>query len=202
MTKIKNVFEEHINKEEIKEIVLNERKSFVFKPVYAMCLLLIGLLILPTNINKGNKVLINTVNGIGTQDMDIKVMLQPSYNSVIMHENYPFLKELEKEYDWNLYYVYVKDKKNDYTQLHDEVFEFKNKDKKIEIRISSIKDPLKDTIIETNKNKTSIIEGVSMKIYQYDELYFVSFKHNDQYYYVETAYLDSDEFVDVLTLLV
>ena len=130
-----------------------------------------------------------------TSDLDVKIV---SSICDCIYDDY-FGYELPDDLRLNQDYgVLVKDASLEYNIVHDYVFEFiGNNDRWVHITYSMIEEPLKDYFI-TSDNRVSIIDGVEVLLYQYEEQYIVNFKYNDMYYEIEANHVTLEE---LLTLI-
>ena len=130
-----------------------------------------------------------------TSDLDVKIV---SSICDCIYDDY-FGYELPDDLRLNQDYgVLVKDASLEYNIVHDYVFEFiGNNDRWVHITYSMIEEPLKDYFI-TSDNRVSIIDGVEVLLYQYEEQYIVDFKYNDMYYEIEANHVTLEE---LLTLI-
>lgn len=130
-----------------------------------------------------------------TSDLDVKIV---SSICDCIYDDY-FEYELPDDLRLNQDYgVLVKDASLEYNIVHDYVFEFiGNNDRWVHITYSMIEEPLKDYFITSDSN-VSIIDGVEVLLYQYEEQYIVDFKYNDMYYEIEANHVTLEE---LLTLI-
>ena len=130
-----------------------------------------------------------------TSDLDVKIV---SSICDCIYDDY-FGYELPDDLRLNQDYgVLVKDASLEYNIVHDYVFEFiGNNDRWVHITYSMIEEPLKDYFITSDSN-VSIIDGVEVLLYQYEEQYIVDFKYNDMYYEIEANHVTLEE---LLTLI-
>lgn len=130
-----------------------------------------------------------------TSDLDVKIV--SSICDCIYDDYFGY----ELPYDLRLnqdYGVLVKDASLEYNIVHDYVFEFiGSNDRWVHITYSMIEEPLKDYFITSDSN-VSIIDGVEVLLYQYEEQYIVDFKYNDMYYEIEANHVTLEE---LLTLI-
>ena len=130
-----------------------------------------------------------------TSDLDVKIV---SSICDCIYDDY-FGYELPDDLRLNQDYgVLVKDASLEYNIVHDYVFEFIGDNGRwVHITYSMIEEPLKDYFI-TSDNRVSIINGVEVLLYQYEEQYIVNFKYNDMYYEIEANHVTLEE---LLTLI-
>ena len=130
-----------------------------------------------------------------TSDLDVKIV---SSICDCIYDDY-FEYELPDDLRLNQDYgVLVKDASLEYNIVHDYVFEFiGNNDRWVHITYSMIEEPLKDYFITSDSN-VSVIDGVEVLLYQYEEQYIVDFKYNDMYYEIEANHVTLEE---LLTLI-
>lgn len=130
-----------------------------------------------------------------TSDLDVKIV---SSICDCIYDDY-FGYELPDDLRLNQDYgVLVKDASLEYNIVHDYVFEFiGNNDRWVHITYSMIEEPLKDYFITSDSN-VSVIDGVEVLLYQYEEQYIVDFKYNDMYYEIEANHVTLEE---LLTLI-
>ncbi|MGN1344324.1 MAG: hypothetical protein ACI4U3_07070 [Traorella sp.] len=217
MTTIKQVFDEHMNHEEIKEYVLSsKRKYFFLKSAFALCICILCVFtFLNLNdllvIGDKNDIHINkiTTSQVTNYDLDIIIhsITDPnfSYNSSYIYDTFPFIQKLEnyQGYESDIYLVYSKENNsiNEYNILHDWIFTLKKDSLEIKIRFSDIGKPLRDVFFETKSTKQSTIHNVSMTIYQLNDLYYASFENNGLYFNIEAQNVNLNEFIEILEIL-
>ncbi len=98
----------------------------------------------------------------------------------------------------NDYGIFIKDSEGNYSVLHDEVFEFSNsKDRWVNIMYSLIEEPLKDYVM-ASKREISSINGVNVIIYQYENMFMVDFQYKDKYYNIQTSNISKDELISLI----
>ncbi len=95
------------------------------------------------------------------------------------------------------YVVYTKDDK--YTEIANYIMLITNgNNRNIEIRYSKDNEPVKDYYFSDEKTKITTINGVELKIYEYEENFYVMFKYNDYYFDIETSNLTEQEVYNYL----
>lgn len=130
-----------------------------------------------------------------TSDLDVKIVSSICDCIYDDYAGYKLPDDLRLNQDYG---VLVKDASLEYNIVHDYVFEFiGNNDRWVHITYSMIEEPLKDYFITSDSN-VSVIDGVEVLLYQYEEQYIVDFKYNDMYYEIEANHVTLEE---LLTLI-
>lgn len=87
--------------------------------------------------------------------------------------------------------------------LHDYVFNYQNQNGgSAKIAICSFASPLRDYLIFCDSPEKSVINGVSMEIYGYQDTFMVQFSCNGIYYDIETSNMNQDGLVELLTCII
>ena len=71
-------------------------------------------------------------------------------------------------------------------------------DRSIKVSYSKDNKPARDYHFSEEGSKTTTINGVELKIYKYEDIYFTEFKFNDYYFDIETSKITEQELSDFL----
>ncbi len=71
-------------------------------------------------------------------------------------------------------------------------------DRNIEIKYSKDQQPLRDYYFNEDNSKITIINGINLKIYQYEENFYTSFSYNGYNFDIETSNITEQEFANYL----
>lgn len=149
------------------------------------------------NINEINN------NEVGTTrlDADIKTITANDINIP-----YPFKgkitlpKDLDKSYNFIVYTRENKDSK-DYNILNNYIIEYSNdnnNDRSIQVAYSRDYKPLRDYRFSDEGSKTTNINGVELKIYKFENIYFTEFTFNGYNFDIETFQITEQELSNFL----
>ena len=215
MTTFKNVFDEYINQDEIYEHVVNGRHTRMsLKPAISICVIILVCLIGKNFLNeKGStiindntdKVIINSLsdNYIVDENSLIYVQANPSISNLnSFYETHTFIQQLEKNYDWNVYYAQLQNDDDLKTPTDQDdtvlftVVKFVNNQNEIEIKISD-----KDISSKYSTFESSIINDTSIIISKNIDDYYALYEKDGLYYEVKSLNLNENEFIEVLKVV-
>lgn len=132
--------------------------------------------------------------------MDVKAVNGNSFNFPI-----PYDGELSIPEDLNSTYHYIYyGKKDKESKEYDVLVNYKigyynDNDREIQIAYSIDHKPARDYYFDDEGNsKTTIINGVELKIYKIDSSYFVEFQFNEYNFDIETFKITEQELSDLL----
>lgn len=216
MTTIKNVFNNYINQDDIYDYVINaKRPRMSLKPAISVCMILLVCLVgqsfmqeKSSNVlrDETNKIIINSLSDDYVVNEDyLIVQASPSISDEkSFYDENSFIKELEKEYDWKVYYARFpnaddfKDYGNQNLNPLYMVFQFANNEKEIEIKVTD-----QDMLFKQyDSYDPSIINNKSVIIYKNEEYYFAVYETDDSYYEVKSTNLNENEFLDALQVII
>lgn len=215
MTTFKNVFDEYINQDEIYEHVVNRRhKRMSLKPAISICMIILVCLVGKNFLNEKSssivkdatdKVIINSLsdNYIVDENSLIYVQANPSISNLnSFYETHTFIQQLEKNYDWNVYYAQLQNEDDLKTPMNQDetvlftVIEFVNNQKEIEVKISN-----KDITSKFSSFESSIINDTSIIIYKNIDDYNALYEKDGLYHEVKSLNLNEKEFIEVLKVI-
>ena len=215
MTTFKNVFDEYINQDEIFEHVVNRRhKRTSLKPAISIRMIILVCLVGKNFLNEKSssivkdateKVIINSLsdNYIVDENSLIYVQANPSIsNQNSFYETHTFIQQLEKNYDWNVYYAQLQNDDDLKTPMNQDetvlftVIEFVNNQKEIEVKISN-----KDITSKFSSFESSIINDTSIIIYKNIDDYNALYEKDGLYHEVKSLNLNEKEFIEVLKVI-
>lgn len=101
--------------------------------------------------------------------------------------------------------IYTKnEKQNDYTNLNSYILNYynDNETKNIKVSFSDKNRPIRDYYFSNENAVTSIIKDKKLKIYSYEEIFFVEFHYNNYYFDIETNNILQDELIDLISSII
>lgn len=143
------------------------------------------------NINeiKSNKV------GMPLIDADVKVVTNNDVNFPLPYKNglVNIPKDLDKTDKYIFYFRENKESK-DYNILGNyEIIYSNDNDRSINVKYSKDNKPVRDYYFSEDGSKTTTINGVELKIYKFENIYFTEFKSNDYNFDIETSNITEQE---------
>lgn len=143
------------------------------------------------NINeiKSNKV------GMPLIDADVKVVTNNDVNFPLPYKNglVNIPKDLDKTDKYIFYFRENKESK-DYNILGNyEIIYSNDNDRSINVKYSKDNKPVRDYYFSEDGSKTTTINGVELKIYKFENIYFTEFKFNDYNFDIETSNITEQE---------
>lgn len=215
--KIKNIISEKINKEDIRNNIVNKRSIDMKYLKYGLCtcvlVLMIGVFIFnggntndikiegSNNYNNGG-FSINELDSVASRKLDA---ISKDVNENNLKNEFSFYEKLIK-FDllknYNVEGLYIKDNNGKYTVLNNYVISSYIEDKSIMIAFSKDNEPLRDYLFDDNGDKYTTINGENIKIYSYENSYMAVFSYNGVNFDVETKNVDVNEFKNILELIV
>lgn len=202
MTTIKETFESKINSNQIKQKVIQKRKK-QRKIKYATIITCLVILLIPTffkpttqlpisNPTTQNSIHINSVKGMELTklDMDVKTMKVDD-----LGQTYHFIKNIPLEIvdAYALYGKKCKDAKN-YDVLDSYVLHYNN----IRIAFSETNEPIRDYYVSRERPEPSQIDKTECIFHQYKDTIWVTFKHDNIYFDIETTDIAIEEVVELV----
>ena len=218
----KNIKEEiaisNIRKEFGMKTNKNKKVIYVLSSICAVFILGIGIFVgvnknlLPSNTvdigktdaNDGVELNINKIKDMSmtSLDADVKTVEIES-----LPEEFTFIENLQipEEYNFeNGYTVYTRENTDtaEYNVLHDYILNYRKDDlNDIKIAFSEIEEPIRDYFILEGE-KISKIGDVELKISQWEDMYIVTFEHNNIYFDIETTGITENQLVDLLESII
>lgn len=101
--------------------------------------------------------------------------------------------------------IYTKNEnQNDYTNLNSYILSYynDNETKNIKVAFSDKNRPIRDYYFSNENAVISIIKDKKLKIYSYEEIFFVEFHYNDYYFDIETNNILQDELIDLISSII
>lgn len=157
--------------------------------------------------NEADNVILN-VNEIDNKkgeiyriDADVKIVTNDDteFPSPYKNGQINIPKDLDKT-DKYIYYFRDKNKDcKDYNVLGNyEIIYSNNDDRSINIKYSKDNKPVRDYYFSDKGSKTTKVNGIELKIYRYEKIYFTEFKFNDYNFDIETSNIDEQELSTLL----
>lgn len=142
---------------------------------------------------------INEINsnkvGMPRLDADVKVVTNNDVNFPLPYKNglINIPKDLDKTDKYIFYFKENKESK-DYNILGNyEIIYSNDNDRSINVKYSKDNKPVRDYYFSEDGSKTTIINGVELKIYKFENIYFTEFKSNDYNFDIETSNITEQE---------
>lgn len=138
--------------------------------------------------------------GIAKIDADIKIVTGHDVNFQLPYKkgvvNLP--KDLDKTYKYIVYFRENKESK-EYNILGNYEIEYSNgQDRSIQVKYSKEDKPARDYYFSDEGSKTTMINGIELKIYQFEHVYFTEFEFNGYYFDIETCKITEQELSNFL----
>lgn len=210
----KSYYNEIINKIEEKE-KMNKKNNMWKWSLVPICLIVVISGVLFLNYQNNNKTIlknkpyvdetnnvilnINEINnkkdGIYKLDADIKVITNNDNNFLLPYKNglINIPKDLDKTDKYVFYFRENKESK-DYNILGNyEIIYSNDNNRSINVKYSKDNKPARDYHFDDEGSKTSIINGINLKIYKFESIYFTEFKFNDYNFDIETSNITEQE---------
>lgn len=211
---IKNIISEKINKEDIRNNIVNKRgidmKCFKYGVCTCALVFMVGVFIFDSNkVNNiktesygNNSFNINKLDDVASHKLD--AVSRKVDEKKLVNEFY-FYKDLLKSdilKNYNVEGIYIKDSKDEYNKLNNYLISTYKEDKSINIAFSKDSEPLRDYFFGDNGDKYNTINGKNIKIYSYENSYMTVFSYKGVNFAIETSNIEIDEFKKVLELIV
>lgn len=142
---------------------------------------------------------INEINsnkvGMPKLDADVKVVTNNDVNFPLPYKNglVNIPKDLDKTDKYIFYFRENKESK-DYNILGNyEIIYSNDNDRSINVKYSKDNKPVRDYHFDDEGSKTTIINGINLKIYKFEKIYFTEFKFNDYNFDIETSNITEQE---------
>lgn len=142
---------------------------------------------------------INEINsnkvGMSRLDADVKIVTNNDINFPLPYKdglvNIP--KDLDKVDKYIVYFRESKESK-DYNILGNyEIIYSNDNDRSINVKYSKEHKPVRDYYFDDEGSKTTTINGVKLKIYKFESIYFTEFVFNGYNYDIETSNIKDQE---------
>ena len=214
---IKNIISEKINKEDIRNNIVNKRSNDIKYLRYGLCtcalVLMVGVFIFngnktndmkiesANNYNKGSYN-INDLDSVASRKLDA---ISKNVDEKNLKKEFNFYEELVKYdllKDYNVEGLYIKDNNGKYNILNNYVVSSYIEDKSIMIAFSKDNEPLRDYFFDDKGDKYTTINGENIKIYSYENSYMTLFSYKGVNFDIETSSVDINEFKSILELII
>lgn len=201
---IKEVFDKEFNMEIMKEQILlkknkNKIENFKFVKYALLTSIILGICLILTKNNANFLMKINDDNSQIMVNKLIKIEEIKRNDNKYLSENRDLTDSIECEFLDNKIIPQDLDKYNTYSVLNNTVYEYFNQITNRYVKLSSAKDniPFIDYNFEDN-GKTTKINDILLKIYQYENKYFTIFKYQELNFMIETNDITLKELVTLL----
>ena len=226
--KLKNAIEQDINPKDYYTEIINQgekgekmKKNNILKwSLVPICLVVVISGVLFLNYQNDNKTIlknkpyideknnvtlnINEVNnkkgGTYKIDADVKIVTNNDVNFPLTYKSgiVDFTKDLDKTSKYIFYFRNDKESKEYNILGYYEIIYDNGDDRSIKVSYSKDNKPARDYHFSEEGSKTTTINGVELKIYKYEDIYFTEFKFNDYYFDIETSKITEQELSDFL----
>ncbi len=211
---IKNIISEKINKEDIKNNIVNKRSIDMKYLKYGVCtcalILMIGVFAfsgnkvndIKTESYSKNNFSINELDSIASRTLDAE---SREVNEKDLESDFSFYKDLvlsDLLKDYRVEGIYIKDSNDKYNKLNNYLVSTYTENNSIKIAFSKDCEPLRDYFFDDNGEKYTTINGEDIKIYNYGNSYMTVFSYNGVNFDIETSNMDINEFVNILKLII
>ncbi len=154
-----------------------------------------------TYIDKKNNVTLNineiTNNKVGTPliDADVKVVTNNVVNFPLPYKNgiVDIPKDLDNTYKYIFYFRENKESREYNILGYYEIIYDNGDDRSIKVSYSKDNKPARDYYFSEEGSKTTTINGIELKIYRFENLYFTEFNYNDYNFDIETSKITEAE---------
>lgn len=211
---IKNIISEKINKEDIKNNIVNKRSIDMKYLKYGVCtctlVLMIGVFafggnkvndIKTENYGK-NSFNINELDSIASRTLDAE---SRKVNEKNLESEFSFYNDLVSSdllKDYRVEGIYIKDSNDKYNKLNNYLVSTYTENKSINIAFSKDNEPLRDYFFDDKGDKYTTINGENIKIYSYKNSYIAVFSYNGVNFDIETSNADINDFKSILELII
>ena len=211
---IKNIISEKINKEDIKNNIVNKRSIDMKYLKYGVCtcalILMIGVFAfsgnkvndIKTESYSKNNFSINELDSIASRTLDAE---SREVNEKDLESDFSFYKDLvlsDLLKGYKVEGIYIKDSNDKYNKLNNYLVSTYTENNSIKIAFSKDCEPLRDYFFDDNGEKYTTINGEDIKIYNYGNSYMTVFSYNGVNFDIETSNMDINEFVNILKLII
>lgn len=143
------------------------------------------------NINKLN----NENGGLYRIDADVKTVTNNDVNFPLPYKNglVDIPKDLDKTSKYIFYFREDKESKEYNILGYYEIIYDNGNDRSITVSYSKDNKPARDYYFSDEGTKTTIINGVELRIYKFENIYFTAFRFNDYNFDIETSDITEEE---------
>ncbi len=137
-------------------------------------------------------------------DADVKVVPNNDVNFPLPYKNgiVDIPKDIDKTYKYIFYFRENKESK-EYNILGNYEIIYENGiDRSIKVSYSKDNKPVRDYYFSEEGSKTTTINGVELKIYKFENVYFTEFKFNDYNFDIETNNISEEELSNLLISII
>ncbi len=225
--KLKNAIKQDINPKEYHHEIINQiekgakmKKNNGWKwAIVPVCLVVIsGVLFLNNQhdnktilknkpyVDEANNITLN-INEVDNKkggayklDADVKVVTNHSVNFPFPYKNriVDIPKDLDKTSKYIFYFRKDKESKEYNILGYYEIIYDNGNDRSIKVSYSKENKPVRDYYFSEEGSKITTINGIELKIYKFENIYFTEFKFNDYNFDIETSKITEQELATFL----
>lgn len=141
----------------------------------------------------------NNVVGTPKIDAEVKIVRDNDADFPIPYGIINIPKDLDKTYKYILYGRENKDSKDYNKLINYEIGYSDDLDRSIQIAFSKDHKPVRDYHFSDEGSKSTTINGVELKIYKFENIYFTEFEFNGYNFDIETTKITEQELSSLLT---
>lgn len=203
---IKNIISEKINKEDIRNNIVNKGVNDMKYLRYGLCtcalVLMVGVFIFNGNNYNNGSFSINELDSVASHTFDA---ISKNVDEKNLKYEFSFYEKLVNSNlleDYKVEGIYIKDSNQKYNKLNNYVISSNKEDKSIMIAFSKDNEPLRDYFFDDKGDKYTTINGENIKIYSYKNSYIAVFSYNGVNFDIETSNADINDFKIILELII
>lgn len=203
---IKNIIFEKINKEDIRNNIVNKGVNDMKYLRYGLCtcalVLMVGVFIFNGNNYNNGSFSINELDSVASHTFDA---ISKNVDEKNLKYEFSFYEKLVNSNlleDYKVEGIYIKDSNQKYNKLNNYVISSNKEDKSIMIAFSKDNEPLRDYFFDDKGDKYTTINGENIKIYSYKNSYIAVFSYNGVNFDIETSNADINDFKSILELII
>jgi len=226
----KEIFKKEFNQETLKEEIIieierkNMKKKFIKWTLAPICLVVIISGVLFLNYQNANKTVLknkpyvdeknniilnineitNSKVGMPLLDTDVKVVTNSNINFPLPYKNgiVDIPKDLDKTSKYIFYFRENKESKEYNILGYYEIIYDNGNDRSIKVSYSKYNKPARDYYFSDEGSKTTTINGVELKVYKFENIYFTEFKFNDYNFDIEVKNITEAELISLLKSII
>ncbi len=161
-------------------------------------------------VDEKNNVTLNineiTDNKVGSplMDADVKVVTNNAVNFPLPYKDgtVDIPNDLDKISKFIFYFRENKDSKEYNVLGNYEIIYSNGDDRSIKVSYSKDNKPVRDYYFSEDGSQVTTINGVDLKIYKFEGIFFTEFKYNDYYFDIETSNISKEELADLLVSII
>lgn len=203
---IKNIISEKINKEDIRNNIVNKGVNDKKYLRYGLCtcalVLMVGVFIFNGNNYNNGSFSINELDSVASHTFDA---ISKNVDEKNLKYEFSFYEKLVNSNlleDYKVEGIYIKDSNQKYNKLNNYVISSNKEDKSIMIAFSKDNEPLRDYFFDDKGDKYTTINCENIKIYSYKNSYIAVFSYNGVNFDIETSNADINDFKIILELII